>query len=45
METIELNATTTWNQQLMPFSVSNHCAVTLDNNVIVIGGYDGNDVS
>merc|ERR1712223_1432409 len=37
------NATGTWNQQSMPFSVSGHCAVVLDNNIIVIGGYDGNE--
>merc|ERR1712186_310641 len=24
----------------MPFSVSYHCAVVLDNNIVVIGGYD-----
>ena len=45
METIELNATGTWNQQSMPFSVSSHCAVALDNNIFVIGGQDGYDVS
>ena len=45
METIKMNATRTWNQQLMPFSVYGHCAVTLDDNVIVIGGTAGNDVS
>merc|ERR1719414_885408 len=27
----------------MPFSVRRRCAVVLDNNIIVIGGYDGND--
>jgi len=43
METNTLNATGTWNQQSMPFSVSGHCAVVLDNNIIVIGGYDGNE--
>ena len=42
METITLNATGTWNQQSMPFSVQDHCAVVLDNNIIVIGGWDGN---
>ena len=42
METIELNATGTWKQQSMPFSVSHHCAVVLDNNIIVIGGRDEN---
>merc|ERR1719367_1087843 len=40
MEKIKLNATGTWNQQSMPFSVSHHCAVVLDNNIIVIGGRD-----
>ena len=40
METIEMNATGTWNQQSMPFSVRGHCAVPLDNNIIVIGGRD-----
>ena len=46
METIEINATGTWIQQSMPFSVRNHCTVTFDNNVIVIGGRDeNNDVS
>merc|ERR1712018_805017 len=43
METITLNATGTWNQQSMPFSVQDHCAVVLDNNIIVIGGQDEND--
>ena len=43
METIKINLTGTWNQQSMPFSVYGHCAVTLDNNVIVIGGRDEND--
>jgi len=43
METITLNATGTWNQQPMPFSVYGHCAVVLDNNIIVIGGRDEND--
>merc|ERR1719367_1070959 len=42
METITLNATGTWNQQSMPFSVHSHCAVVLDNNIIVIGGADEN---
>merc|ERR1712038_213507 len=42
METITLNATGTWNQQSMPFSVWGHCAVVLDNNIIVIGGDDKN---
>jgi len=42
METIEMNATGTWNQQSMPFSVRSHCAVVLDNNIIVIGGRDEN---
>ena len=42
METIELNGTRRWNQKSMPFSVSSHCAVALDNNVIVIGGLDEN---
>jgi len=42
METIQLNAAGTWTQQSMPFSVESHCAVTLDNNVIVIGGVDKN---
>merc|ERR1719245_1047460 len=27
----------------MPFSVASHCAIALDNNIIVIGGNDGND--
>lgn len=45
METIKLNATGTWNQQSMPFSVRDHCAVVLDNNIIIIGGYNRNDVS
>jgi len=43
METIKLNETGTWNQQSMPFSVRDHCAVVLDNNIIVIGGYNRND--
>merc|ERR1712018_1077787 len=43
METIKLNASGTWKQQSMPFSVKSHCAVVLDNNIIVIGGYDKND--
>jgi len=43
METIEMNATGTWNQQSMPFSVSAHCAVVFDNNIIVIGGLDENN--
>ena len=39
IETIRLNATLTkWNQQSIPFSVVSHCAVTLDDNVIIIGG-------
>jgi len=42
METIKLNATGAWNQQPMPFSVQYHCAVVLDNNIIVIGGMDEN---
>ena len=42
METIKLNATGAWNQQPMPFSVQLHCAVALDNNIIVIGGMDEN---
>jgi len=42
METIELDANRIWNQKSMPFSVSSHCAVALDNNVIVIGGLDEN---
>ena len=42
METITINATGTWYQQLMPFSVKSHCAVVLDNNIIVIGGRDEN---
>jgi len=42
METIEMNATGTWNQKTMPFSVYGHCAIALDNNIIVIGGHDGN---
>ena len=44
IETIRLNATLTkWDQQSMPFSVDSHCAVTLDNNVIIIGGRDENN--
>jgi len=42
METIKLNATGTWYQQSMPFSLAGHCAVVLDNNIIVIGGRDEN---
>ena len=43
METIRLNDTEgNWNQQTMPFSVYGHCAVTLDDNIIVIGGLDKN---
>ena len=42
METIELNATRTWNQKSMPFLASAHCAVALGNNIIVIGGLDEN---
>jgi len=42
METIKLNATGTWIQQSMPFSVRGHCSVVLDNNIIVIGGIDEN---
>merc|ERR1712038_485217 len=44
METLEMNATGTWNQKTMPFSVFGHCAIALDNNIIVIGGHDGNDL-
>ena len=44
IETIRLNATLTkWNQQSIPFSVVSHCAVTLDDNVIIIGGRDENN--
>ena len=43
METITLNATGTWHQESMPFSVQLHCAVVLGNNIIVIGGYDANN--
>jgi len=42
METLEMNATGTWNQESMPFSVYGHCAIALDNNIIVIGGKDEN---
>ena len=42
METIELNDATAWSQQMMPFSVVYHCAVTLENNVIIMGGRDEN---
>merc|ERR1719367_993015 len=37
-----MNATGTWNQQSMPFSVSGPCAVTLNDNIVVIGGWDEN---
>jgi len=42
METLEMNATGTWHQQSMPFAVVGHCAVVLDNSIIVIGGRDEN---
>ena len=45
METIKLNATGTWNQQSIPFSARKHCAVALDNNIIVIGGLEHWNVS
>ena len=42
METITMNGTSQWNQQTMPFSVWAHCAVTVGDTVIVIGGRDEN---
>ena len=42
METIRLNEKNyNWSEQSMPFGVSHHCAVTLDDNIIVIGGIAG----
>jgi len=42
METIRLNTTNDeWSEQFMPFEIYRHCAVTLDDNVIVIGGFGG----
>ena len=43
METIHLNISNDeWLEQSMPFSVWSHCAVTLDNDIFVIGGRDEN---
>ena len=43
MESIQLNETNgNWIQQYMPFYVYGHCAVTLGNNVIIIGGAKSN---
>ena len=45
METIQFNVTNEWIEQSMPFSVVLHCAVTLDDNIFVIGGSGVNGVS
>ena len=43
MEIIQLNISNDeWIEQSMPFSVWSHCAVTLDNDIFVIGGKDEN---
>ena len=43
MEFINLNTSSEWTLQEMPFSVYLHCSVTLGNHIIVTGGLDAKD--
>merc|ERR1719414_255084 len=45
METLALNGTNNWIQQSVPFSVWGHCAVTLEDSIIVTGGLDENKIA
>ena len=45
MEVINIKNGREWVQEELPFSVFSHCAVVINNNIIVTGGYSHGTVS